>query len=240
MNEALRIRADVKDTVKDRAEAASTQSKFANWLWLALIFISVVVLIPRPAGQPGAPVELPFDLGEVEPGVFHFVTFFMLSVLLVAFCQAHAQTVRAHRLARRAMGPVNPNDEVVPGMHPHDLFDALVTPSLSRVAALPQMVRGDYQFHPESASCPRLRRVLTTILYAYLKAIAVIVYLFLPAAAMGSSLWRFVTGQKAIPGWLAWLGFAYAAGAFVCLGLILCTEVKYALTVIRKIGSAHN
>lgn len=234
---------DAKNTIKELAEAASTQSKFSNWLWLALVFISLVVLIPRPDGQPGTTlIELPFGLGQVEPQVFHFVALFMLSVVLVAFCQAHAQEVRARYLAYRVLDQMTPGSGVIEGIHPQDLFDALVTPSLSRVAPLAQLARGKYQFYPESPNCPTYLRVLTTALYAFLKVLATIAYLLLPGAALLLTLWRFLEDPPAapsFPSWLRWFGFLYAAGGILSLIVVLLADVKYIVTVIKKIGAAR-
>jgi hypothetical protein len=86
----------------------------------------------------------------------------------------------------------SPQSEVVKGIHPRDLFDALQTPNLSRVASLPQLARGEYQFYPQPSKIPPLPTVLTTALYVCLKALAIIVYFILPGAALGVTIQRFL------------------------------------------------
>jgi len=90
-------RDEVRAVVKELAAAVSTQSQVANRTWLAAMAVVFVGVLPRV--DPNKEVKLPFELGSVDPDWFHAIVFAMLVVLVIAFCAANAQLVRAQKLA---------------------------------------------------------------------------------------------------------------------------------------------
>lgn len=212
-------------SVKDLAEAVSTQARIANRSWLVLMTVALVVLVPR----EGSHFELPLDIGEVAAEWFFPVAFLVLSVMLIGFCVAHAQQVRAQTLAQTSVDALA-KSATVETLHPRDLFDMLRVPSISRVAPLAQILQGQYQFYPNARECPPWLRRLSAVYYFALKVVASLVYFGLPAAALAHSYHRLALGPP----------LAYAFG---CVGLVAASallivtglEVVYVWHVGRRI-----
>ncbi len=80
---------------------------------------------------------------EISVGMFSVVGIIMLSVLIIAFCSAHAQSLRTQKLEQNIL---KGNDTPVLSHHPKDYFDFLQIPSLTRMVPLAQILRGDNQF----------------------------------------------------------------------------------------------
>jgi len=169
--------------IRSLAEAPSTQSKVSNRLWISLAVLSLLVLFPPTSVSTSNVRELPFGLGEVDSASFDIIICPMFSILVIAFCQAHAQTVRASLLAHRAIDQLGNSIELL-GIHPRDLFDAFRHPALTRVAPLPQLSQGPHQFEPEFSECPQWRKDVTGVYYVVLKFVATGVYFFLPAYSL--------------------------------------------------------
>src|ERR1700680_2883174 len=91
--------ADRRAIVKELADAVSTQAQVTNRSWLGLITVSLFAVLPRVPTRDGN-VPLPFSLGEVSPVWFHGIVFVILIVMAIAFASAHAQQVRAQKLAQ--------------------------------------------------------------------------------------------------------------------------------------------
>jgi hypothetical protein len=62
---------DPRSVVKDLARGSLDESKFSNWLWLSLLFVSLSLLIPSVEDHTAAAlIQLPFGLDQTEPRVF--------------------------------------------------------------------------------------------------------------------------------------------------------------------------
>lgn len=172
----------VTNAVKQLAEAASTQIKSANKMWLSIVVISLLVLFPpSSAYSPTSEVELPFKLATVASYKFFPILFGLMSVLIVAFASSYAQALRAHSLTIAAVKKII--STAIGGIYPQDLYDMLTIVSANRVGPLAQLLRGKYQFFDKSHLCPSWLRVVTAIYYFILKSIAWGVYWMLPAYA---------------------------------------------------------
>jgi hypothetical protein len=218
------------ETIKELATAVSVQASASNRTWLALLTVAAATLLPRAStAGPSNGLELPFALGQVDPTWFYIVLFLMLVVLTIAFSAAHAQQVRAEKLAHGII--VSMRAEIM-GMDPRELYDMLRLPSLNRVAALAQSIRGKYQFFRNSAQCPHWLRILSTIYYGFLKLSSMIVYYGLPALALWEAYGR--TLEAGMPPWPATIGGGIAG---VTLFQVLTQDLLYSVGVIRIIGS---
>ena len=157
----------------------------------------------------------------------------MLVALTIAFAAAHAQQVRAQRLAQRAIDSLAANSQHVMGIHPRDFFDMLREPSVNRVAALSQLMRGRYLFYGDNRDCPLWLRGLSTTYYCVLKFVSLFVYFGLPAAA----LWQTYGRTVATVG----VGLSvHAAGLVAGIALIhvAIVDTLYLLEVSAKIWNA--
>jgi hypothetical protein len=124
--------------IKDLASACSTQAQVANRTWIALMTVSVIAVLPR-SSSSGADFQVPLGLGTVDPAWFNVVMLALLTVLAIAFSAAYAQQFRAKRLAQMQLNKLPTVDEGNVHIHPRDFFDALLIPSVNRVAPIAQL-----------------------------------------------------------------------------------------------------
>ncbi|OGU57883.1 MAG: hypothetical protein A2V66_17580 [Ignavibacteria bacterium RBG_13_36_8] len=201
---------DITENVKQLAEAVSTQTKVANKTWLTTMIVALLILFPPiNKDNPQDNVTLLFNIATVNATIFYPVVFAVLSVLIVAFSSAHAQAVRAQKLAHKSLNKINTS--ALFGIHPKDYFDMAQSASVNRVAPLAQLVRGKFQFRDNSNSCPKWLILLTSIYYLFLKIIAAVVFLLLPAFAYWKAYQAAIDTQN-VPNWsiifLAIIGFS--------------------------------
>jgi hypothetical protein len=216
--------------VKDLAAAVSTQAQVSNRTWLALITVSVVAVLPRSSAADGT-VALPLGLGSVDPASFHLVVVALLVVLIIGFAAAHAQQVRAQRLAQRAIDSLADSEDLHLGMHARDLFDAFRMPSISRIAPLAQLLKGLDSFYGTSNRVSRARRILSVAYYLALKTVSWLVYFGFPAVALWLSVWKInATGIAAFA--LTVIGTI----ATVPLVHVFAVDIAYVVQVSRTIG----
>lgn len=220
--------------IKEIAEGVSTQSRFSNRLWVALMIFAFVVLLHTAQPPEQNKINLPFQLGSVDTTVFYVVSCPMLAVLLIAFLAAHAQQVRAADLAQRMIDKLENNKNYLP--HPRDIYDFMRYPTLIRVAPLPQLARGKYQFYPKNADCPLLLKILTTFYYVFLKTLGVIVYFILPCVALIFAFFRFIHEPTEALNWSKWIVGAFVLAALIASIQIIFIEFRYILHIVKVIG----
>jgi len=220
--------------VKELAGAVSVQAQVANRAWLSLITVALFAVLPRVPTKDGN-VSLPFSLGEVDPIWFHAVVFFILVVLTIFFAAAHAQQVRAQKLAQTVVDSLGADRTSDDSVHPRELFDMLRVPSLNRVAPLAQMLMGRYQFYATVGRCPKWLRVVSVSYYGLVKLVALVVFFGLPVWA----LWH-AYGMVSLAGCLR---VALAAGgsvAGVTLVQVLITDAIYMSEILRHLWRASD
>jgi hypothetical protein len=215
--------------IKELATAVSTQAQVANRAWLALTTSALVAVIPHVPKENGN-LALPFGLGDVKPTVFDTVAFSILVVLAIAFAAAHAQQIRAQKLAQREIDSLRDEAPSSEGLHPRELFDMWCLPSLNRVAPLAQLLRDKYQFFSDSPKCPKWRRLISVAYYALLKVASMVVYYGLP----GWALWQAHSSVKhaGAVGLILLLGSVIAGVALI---QIFLSDVAYSSRVIRHL-----
>jgi len=202
------------------------QAKIANRAWLSLITVGLFAVLPHAPTQNGN-VSLPWNIGEVEPIWFHTVAFLLLVVLTIFFAVAHAQQIRAQKLAQSTI------DSLIQGtdsdvLNPRDLFDMLRLPSLNRVAPVAQLVKGKYQFHSTANDCPGWLRFVSISYYAAVKLVSFIVFFCLPIGA----LWR-AYAMVSVTGWLR---IAVIVSGWVAAGTLIHVLLTEGLYAIRTLG----
>ena len=227
-------------TIKDLAEAASNQIKIGNRIWIGLIILSIFIILPRPNIQGMKTVSLPFDFPDVEFIYFYFVSILLLSVFIIAFCQAHAQSIRALKLAHRAIDKMMDRTLANETIYPRDFFDMLIIHSFSRVAPLPQLLRGKYQFFPESSECPRYLRRLITLYYVILQILSIIVYYCVPGIAFTIALMRYFDNieSESLFSWNKIFIILLAFITFVVLLQIIVYAIKHVINVAKIISKS--
>ena len=207
--------------------AVSTQAHVSNRIWIGLVTVAVISFLP----QAAASGEIPFGLGKVPATSFHLVVFALLIVLTIAFASAHAQQVRAQNLAYHFIDSL-PSGFEVAGMHPRELLDMLRVPSVNRVAPLAQSLRLKYQFYKTKEACPTVLVFGTTVWYALLKAVGVIVYFGVPAFALVYNYMRIDESS------FIWRVLMHFCGSIALLSLlqVLLTDLWYARVVCKVIS----
>lgn len=213
--------------VKELADAVSMQARVSNRMWIVTMSASLLVLLPRSVSStsPAQDITLPFQIGAVDPAAFYPVAFAMLSVLLVAFCSAHAQQVRAQKLAQGVLDSLRGTINLPPGISMRELFDMFRMPSVTRVAPLAQLLRGKYQFHDQAPNCPTWLRIASAVFYLVLKLVAAAVYFVLP----GLALWYSFVKTTAVS-LATWMFVLLAAMGFVAafsLLEVIVTDLLY-------------
>lgn len=199
---------------------------FVNRTWLALMTVALVGILPRLPRNDGN-VSLPFNLGEVAPVWFHSVVFSILVVLTITFATAHIQQVRAQKLAHSVLDSMVSPALSQGDIHPRELFDMCRLPTFTRVAPLPQSLRGKYQFFAGSRACPPWLRLLSVVYYAMLKLVSFVVYFGLP----GWALFRAYCNASLATG----LHFVFAIGGCLAGATLLQVAVidaRYAANIL--------
>lgn len=186
---------------RELADAVSVQAVVANRAWLVLMTVAVATV----AGDDvEGKKQLPFDFGTVPVEYFYPAAFLLLVVLIIYFSAASAQQARADRWAQAFVNQLAESWTQGNDPHPRDVFDMHRRPSINRVASLAQLLRGEYQYHSGTKPCPIWRRRMSSVYYALLKAVSLLVYDLAPAVALvyafarmdarGAILWIFAAG----------------------------------------------
>ncbi|HLG59760.1 MAG TPA: hypothetical protein VI485_30755 [Vicinamibacterales bacterium] len=209
--------------VKELAGAVSAQAQVANRSWLALIIVAIVASLPR---AKSADTALPFGLGVVEPGSFHLVMFGLLAVLIIGFAAAHAQQVRAQRLAQRALKALTENAVLGGSIHARDLFDMLRLPGVNRVAPLAQLLKGQDAFYNSVTEVPTWRRNVSRWYYLLLKAASWLVYFLYPGVALWASF-----ALISAPWWAWWPSLAAGLVSTAALLHVFVVDFRYVMEV---------
>lgn len=173
-----------------------------------------------------------FGIGPIPENIFVHVLFTVMVILGIAFASAHAQQVRAQKLARRYLESLPISDS---RLHPKELFDMLCVPSVVRVAPLAQSFRGDYEFFETKENCPSWLMRASAAYYFILKFTAVMIYFVLPVATtwvVGSALYK----AGAMEPWLLWLGII----GIMALAQVTLRELADMVVTLEKLVSPGN
>jgi hypothetical protein len=225
---------EMRSLVRELAGAVSTQAQVANRAWIALMTVAFFAVLPRSPSKAGN-LPLPFNLGEVDAAWFHVVAFSILVVLTITFAAAHAQQIRAQRLAQSFVDSLGCNhsssNELI---SLRELFDMWRAPSLNRIAPLAQLLRGRYQFQKGAAGCPTWLRFVTVVYYGLFKIASLAVFFGLPVWALWHS---YVTTVSLSPQLHLVLGIGGVL-AGLPLAQVGLTDAAYTIEVLRHLWQA--
>lgn len=217
--------------VRDLADAVSIQAQVTNRLWIATMTVAIIGVRPPPRptipcpGTPATPalIDLPFGLGAAEPAWFYGMTFAMLAILIVAFCSAHAQQLRAYGLSVSKVDSLPKQSEKNGEVTLRDLFDLYQSPSIVRIAPLSQVLLrfGEKWRKPG------------VIFYSVLKPVAAIVYFMLPSVAL------FTIASHLHPTGICWLPVILAGLlASIAVLLVFTIEMIQMVSTIQRLWKA--
>ena len=230
----------IPDIVRDLADGISVQTRTLNRLWLTMIVLAVFVVLPESANTtPSQGRQFPFGFGTVNPEWFNPFACIFLSILSIAFASAHAAVLRGTLLAHAAIDSLEQDSaKKLPGAFSlREVFDLLRLSSITRVAPIAQLLRGEHQFSVSKEKSPLWKVKLTAAIYNYLKLLSSIVYVLLPIISLGWVYYQFFISDHGYFGrWIVVpIVSLFAASAFGCLLIVLFHEWKYMRIVNKKI-----
>jgi hypothetical protein len=125
--------------------------------------MTVAFFTVLPRVQKDGSLTLPFGFGSADPAVYHITISSILVILAIAFASAHAQRMRAQHLAQIEINSIAISKPMKGYLHLREIFNMLRMPSFNRVAPLPQLLLGKYQFYKTSHDCPAWLRLGTLL-----------------------------------------------------------------------------
>jgi len=190
--------------------------------------VALFALLPRINPAETQSINLPLGLGSVAPASLYPILFGVLIVLIVAFAAAHAQQVRAQKLAQDHIDRMDASDGE---LHPRELFDMLRQPSVVRVAPLAQSLRGKFQFFATANECPAVLWWGSVAYYVLLKWASIGIYFVLP----GWALWSLGMRLYETKTLSATLWFPAGVAAFA-LAQVMLTDFLYSFRVLSHLS----
>jgi hypothetical protein len=169
---------DDVNAVRDWAAGFSTQAKYSNKVWLALVAAAMLSVFPV---EDADGIKLPFSLGRVDAAKYQVMSLLILTVLMIGYCQSYATAHIISQGAHEAIANIRPENRRIEA---RKLYDLLVTSTLARVAPLVQLA-GSSKF--------------AAIYYLLLKFVAVTILFAVPLFALGICYLR-VASNSSIPG----------------------------------------
>jgi hypothetical protein len=188
---AIPPQTEIPKLIKDLAETFSRQSKYSNQLWLALVVAAAVVIFPNINGHN---ITLPFSLAVVDKDIYVRIGFLILTVLIIAYCQAFAQAQQAAWLAHRLIDKLD-------DQWARSLYDVSVTATFTRVAPLVDLLI--LQLGSRTTIKPSTLSRLAAVYYGLMKILANGVILGIPAGAVYTGYLRWMEN----PSILSWERF---------------------------------
>jgi hypothetical protein len=159
-------------------------------------------------------VKLPFSLGMVDAGTYQVMSFLILTVLMIGYCQSYATAHLISRDAHEAIAKLRPEDRRIEG---RKLYDLLVTSTLARVAPLVQLTG--------LARC-------TAVYYFALKLVAVAILFAIPSSAIVIPYAR-LASNLSIASWVHWLAIFALIVTAVAILEILIFEFRHIFRVTK-------
>jgi hypothetical protein len=206
------------EIVLDLADAFSKRSKSSNQMWLALVVAATLVIFPNEDPGRNGVITLPFSLGSVDRTTYAFVGFMILTILIIAYCQAHAGAQNANRLAHALI------DKLESPRMARTFYDIFVVSNFSRAAPLAALLPSQLRL--------RVPGVITAAYYVLLKMLALAVLFGIPSVALLTAYRRLVdTASNA--SWLRF--FSIFALSVTCIAIlqVVCVELHYIICRAR-------
>lgn len=224
----------VPESLKYLFDGFSTQNKSATRYWIALAVISALVILQR---SNCGTVTVQFLSASVALADFYPFAFALISLLLIAYGSTNAQLLRTKKLVMRSISPMKDKYLDLGHINVQDVFDAVTTPSIGRVAPLAQILQIRTQFRPESSRRSWPIAILAATYFVFLRVAGVLVIEGIPSYALwtayqkggisyGSSM------PLSIPIWLFWFIGLIGVAAIV---EIIVLDILYAVDSVRHI-----
>jgi hypothetical protein len=160
----------------------STSFKTANNFWIALVTFSVIAISPTKTND--GKYTLPINLGSFQESDFYPLVFTIISLIIICYGSVFAQALRSSKLVYRAVTDLKNSHVFIGNIHIQDVVDAMIYPTINRVAPIAQLLQGKDQFFPEANNRSKIKSFVSFSYYAILKLVTILVRLIFPAYAL--------------------------------------------------------
>lgn len=220
-----------EDLIIKLTEGYSSQSKQVNNIWVVLMIVSIFGLTGQ-ADDKGK-IALPFTLGQVSAGDFYTISIVLLSVIMIAFSSAVAQTIRTWLLIQKKIDSYSKDEFVKYDMK--DVVNSLAIFTYNRVSSISYLL-SDVEKSVKQKIISRIIILLKRILYLVLKIFTFAFLYFLPIRTIiycleQKSKYRDI-GILSIPHPVI---LSLAVLAILSVVMILINDIVYMTKAIRKI-----
>ncbi|HET6456990.1 MAG TPA: hypothetical protein VFI02_21530 [Armatimonadota bacterium] len=225
------------ELLKQLADGLSIHTRIAARYWLALALVSGLTVMPIP---DGGSITLPFLSKVATTQEFYPFAFMLISLLAIGYSSASSQGIRTRELAQRLIDNTKDKYLYPFDIHIQDVFDAVVSPSINRMAPLVQILQGKQQFLTRDSVAQRSR--ILVFYFGILRFVAILVVNIFPGYALitafaKSSMFR-LCPVWGIPVCLFW---TVGIVAISVLSQSLCSDIDYFLKSVRRIqGTAEH
>lgn len=180
---------EVPPLLTQLAEGFSKQNKVSASYWIALALVAIVTVIPNPVMGD---IKFPL-LPSIEMPAADFYPFacILISLLTVGYGSATSQVTRTRRLVDKYLKSKQmwSKEYLVPStIHIQDVFDAVTTASINRVAPLAQILQGKKQFFPEANDRSTIVSILSSAYFILLRAVGALAIEIFPGYALTTSI----------------------------------------------------
>ncbi|BBO79638.1 hypothetical protein DSCO28_02040 [Desulfosarcina ovata subsp. sediminis] len=219
--------------------------KSASRLWLGLAIISIVTISFTINTQElreqkiNKEISLPFSLGKIHRNEFYPFSASLLSILIIAFGAAQAQSIRSRKMLNKALREMKTTIKLPGGCDIRDSIDVISVNSINRTVPLAQLLLGKYQFYPEKNHQNCILKIISVLYQIVLKFVSYLVVYCLPGYALFVAFYYGKLFDKTTTLWglpIIILWFVATVGAVILIQLLLL-EILYA---VRSVGKIYN
>lgn len=223
--------------------------KSASRLWLGLAIISIVTIsstiniqeLKEPeqniSQKTNKEISLPFSLGKIHRNEFYPFSASLLSILIIAFGAAQAQSIRSRKMLNKALREMKTIIKLPGGCDIRDSIDVISVNSINRTVPLAQLLLGKYQFYPEKNHQNCILKFIAVLYQIVLKLVSYLVVYCLPGYALFIAFYYGKLFEKTTTLWglpIIMLWFVAIIGAVILIQLLLL-EILYAVQSVGKI-----
>ncbi|MGA2614198.1 MAG: hypothetical protein ABSG38_12215 [Spirochaetia bacterium] len=171
----------MSDVLKRLFDGFSTQNRTAAATWIALAIVSAVAII-TPLSDDS--IILPLISAKVQvPDLFPAASI-VISLLIVAYGSSNSQATRTRKLIQKHIDESKEKVDQLTSIYLQDVFDAVATPSINRVAPIAQILQGKYQFFPDADDRPQWMRIVTAVYFILLRSLGILAIEGIPLFAL--------------------------------------------------------
>jgi hypothetical protein len=228
----------IPDLIKDLMDGCSAQSKMASRLWTTTALVSIIAIMPYSEGTDL--IKIPLISENVSPKDFYPFAAVLISILFIGFGSLHAQVIRSRALLQKAIESMSDKYLVPDKIHIQDVIDCILVSNMNRVAPLPQLFQGKYQFYPEANNRSKFIKGLTFTYYFLMKIMTIFVVYGLPGFALFRSISKGNLSHASQTSWglLNICFYPFFIVAILALIQLAYSDIRFIFKVFKRIASS--